>query len=747
MIAITTYNEQLIPVVIPAGRIDSTTAGELNQALTPLIEKSDFLILDLSKCDYLSSAGIRTLLVTEKSLRLKGGGLYLCGLLPAVFGVLEMAGLQKVLRIFKDSGKASAEIDRISVKTHHLLEWSAGQFSFRFNPIVHDKAAAMLWKGGGIAGTNELGISTGIGSSAESAEEDPGMKGIFITTGNCAGFIPFESDLSDEFRIPQNPCDQGIFVDRAISFSTEPAGLVQLSESATLTLGQLAESIYPIKKQLSYGVHDLMSLVIANFSGGSPSISVCLMMNRESGSSLEILGFDEMPGLATAGMNDLTLWGARFMLSELPPFSAGIAMSKFLEKSLSFENVNGVEKIDPADLTENPVVFVLISDGVVDAAVKRIGIETADDCLFETHKAFLARRLYTDSGRLVISQLHGGYSAQTYQVTSYDHQGRKLRPTVLKIANRAIIARESERCQKFALPYILNNSAQVLGTQFFGDTGALRYNFVGIGGGQSQLKWLAHYFKHWSTNKLEPLFDKIFLQILHPWYGQPISETIYPFKDHDPTFTFFPQLCQTAKDELSVSSEDKYFTVEETGQQLINPYWFLKYEFARLRDTGIDYYTSICHGDLNMQNILLDEDMNVYLIDFSETKPRSLVSDFARLEAIFMIEHAPLANEQEIGDYIRFISRFYDSVLPGNPPVNSYEGEHQNIMNRNVSLTLKMREYAYKGVNGHPNHVPYCLALLEWVLPVVCYYSAPLAVKRLSMIVAGHLCKNVVDNL
>jgi hypothetical protein len=60
-------------------------------------------------------------------------------------------------------------------------------------------------------------------------------------------------------------------------------------------------------------------------------------------------------------------------------------------------------------------------------------------------------------------------------------------------------------------------------------------------------------------------------------------------------------------------------------------------------------------------------------------------------------------------------------------------------MNRNVSLTLKMREYAYKGVNGHPNHVPYCLALLEWVLPVVCYYSAPLAVKRLSMIVAGHL--------
>ncbi|HEY5511008.1 MAG TPA: hypothetical protein VIK10_08265 [Prolixibacteraceae bacterium] len=61
----------------------------------------------------------------------------------------------------------------------------------------------------------------------------------------------------------------------------------------------------------------------------------------------------------------------------------------------------------------------------------------------------------------------------------------------LKMANRNIILRETERCQKYALPYILNNSAIVLGTKFFGERGTLRYNFVGIGGEQTQLKWLA----------------------------------------------------------------------------------------------------------------------------------------------------------------------------------------------------------------------------------------------------------------
>ena len=745
MIEINIQTEQSVTVVIPKGRIDTTTSSDLDQMLRPLIEKEKYLILDLSQCNFLSSAGIRILLVSAKKCLAGGGGLFLAGLLPEVFQVLEMAGLHQIFRIFKSTEEAQTEIERIRILSEGSHEWHFGSWSFHFQPIKNEREAARYWKDQGIAGYNELDFSVGIGSPAETPEEDIQTSGVFMTIGGCAGFIPDDRDLPSDFRIPQNPSNAGVFVSEALSFGDHPTGKVRLAKPASLTLGQLTEELFVMKRQFSPSEDDLMALVVANFDADVPSISLCLVVDQNLSDVLKQSGFHEIPQRTYGSVLNTCVWGAKYILGDVPDMPANISISNFLKKSLTIENIISVEVVQPSDLLVNPVTWIFISAGLADASGNRLVIETKDDFLFETHKAFLARRLYTDSGRLVISQLHGGYSAQTYQVTSFDHQGRKLRPTVLKIANRAIIARESERCQKFALPYILNNSAQVLGTQFFGDTGALRYNFVGIGGGQSQLKWLTHYFNNWKLELLEPLFDKIFQQILHPWYGQPISETIYPFKDHDPTFTFFPQLCQTAKDELSVSSEDKYFTVEETGQQLINPYWFLKYEFARLRDTGIEYYTSICHGDLNMQNILLDEDMNVYLIDFSETKPRSLISDFARLEAIFMIEHAPLANEQEIGEYIRFISRFYDSVLPGIPPVNSYEGEHQDKVNRNVSLTLKMREYAFKGVNGHLNHVPYCLALLEWVLPVVCYYSAPLAVKRVSMIVAGHLCKNVMS--
>jgi anti-anti-sigma factor len=746
MISVTVQSDQSIPLVIPAGRIDATTNGEFEQALLPLIENENCLILDLSQCIYLSSAGIRTLLITERKLKAAGGGMYLCCLLPEVYQIIEMAGMLQILRVSGTIAEARTKILRLRELADGSHKWQAGPLSLEFYPAEGKKQPALFWKNQGIAGYDELGFSVGIGSPADKPEEDEKTQGIFISTGSCTGFLPDNRVVPPDFRIPQNPAAAGIFVSRALSFGKLPTGFVRITEPASISLGRLAEELLPIKQQSLEEEANLMTLVVANFNIDKPSVSLFLVVDSDLTDALKQSGFPEIERLISLSPQGAGLWGARFLLGDVPDTLTDTTMTHFLEKVLTFENIVDVENIQADDQVINPVTWMFISKGLDDCITRRLLIETEDDSQLPPHKAFLVRRLYTDSARLIIKQIHGGYSAQTFQVTSFDSEGRKLRPTVLKIADRAMISRESDRCKRYANPYILNNSAMVLGTEFFGDIGALRYNFVGIGGEQTRLKWLTHYFNNWQTEQLEPLFDKIFLQILNPWYGQPIPEPIYPFRDHDPTFTFFPQLCRTASDELSVSSDDQYFTFEETGQKLINPYWFLKHEFTKRRETAIGYYTSVCHGDLNMQNILLDEDMNVYLIDFSETRPRSLVSDFARLEAIFMIEHAPLANAKEREEYFRFISQFYNSVTLNEPPVNSYRGVHRDKVSRNVSLTLKMREFAAKGVQGDPNPVPYCLALLEWTLPIVCYSGPSTDHKRLSMVVSGLLCKIVIDN-
>jgi len=83
----------LVFVVAPAGRIDSTTSDALEQALTKAIDAGELrLVVDLDRVSYISSAGLRVLLIVAKRLKTKPGTLVLCALADAVRQVFDLAG-------------------------------------------------------------------------------------------------------------------------------------------------------------------------------------------------------------------------------------------------------------------------------------------------------------------------------------------------------------------------------------------------------------------------------------------------------------------------------------------------------------------------------------------------------------------------------------------------------------------------------------------------------------------------------
>ena len=55
------------------GRLDTTTAPELEQALKESMDAAAALTLDFSKLDYISSAGLRALLSAHKAMSRKDG--------------------------------------------------------------------------------------------------------------------------------------------------------------------------------------------------------------------------------------------------------------------------------------------------------------------------------------------------------------------------------------------------------------------------------------------------------------------------------------------------------------------------------------------------------------------------------------------------------------------------------------------------------------------------------------------------
>ena len=55
------------------GRLDTTTSPELEKELKVSMDAADSLVLDFSKLEYISSAGLRVLLSAHKAMAGKGG--------------------------------------------------------------------------------------------------------------------------------------------------------------------------------------------------------------------------------------------------------------------------------------------------------------------------------------------------------------------------------------------------------------------------------------------------------------------------------------------------------------------------------------------------------------------------------------------------------------------------------------------------------------------------------------------------
>ena len=80
------------------GRLDTTTAPELEQALKQDLEGATALTLDFSRLDYISSAGLRVLLSAHKAMSRKGG-MKVTHVNEIVNEVFEVTGFSDILTI------------------------------------------------------------------------------------------------------------------------------------------------------------------------------------------------------------------------------------------------------------------------------------------------------------------------------------------------------------------------------------------------------------------------------------------------------------------------------------------------------------------------------------------------------------------------------------------------------------------------------------------------------------------------
>src|SRR5512139_1108781 len=100
-----------------SGRLDTETAPLLEKEVRQILQKSpQVLALDMEHIDYMSSAGVRVLLIAYKAMKELGGKLALLKLQPQIKKVLEIINALPGQKIFKDISELDAYLDAMQKK-------------------------------------------------------------------------------------------------------------------------------------------------------------------------------------------------------------------------------------------------------------------------------------------------------------------------------------------------------------------------------------------------------------------------------------------------------------------------------------------------------------------------------------------------------------------------------------------------------------------------------------------------------
>ena len=81
-----------------SGRLDTSTAPELQNSISADLEEVNELVMDLKELDYISSAGLRVLLSAHKKMSSKGG-MTVINVSETVMEVFDITGFSEILVI------------------------------------------------------------------------------------------------------------------------------------------------------------------------------------------------------------------------------------------------------------------------------------------------------------------------------------------------------------------------------------------------------------------------------------------------------------------------------------------------------------------------------------------------------------------------------------------------------------------------------------------------------------------------
>lgn len=712
MLTIRTESLQSLTVLVVRGRFDGSGSVSFDSAVAPLLDQPKAqALLDLSGVDYLSSAGLRSLLRLAKARWRYRERVFLIAPQASVLNVLEMAGLLDQFEIAPDRATASRTAGEQSVFKSRRVEVSLASRKCTITPLS-GQGRLEHWS---VASGNaplclslaELGLavgSAGLGNTSAQASEGTGS---FLSTGRAICVRSLQTpDAPPDFMVTAQPAELPVYVLNMWRLAGSPSVFAS-SDEGDSTLEEVLGSL-----------PGLLNNATGKSSGGCGWVLAARNSGADGDAGRICIGFTAPTGegcAETVSVSGLSL--------NADPGS----VDAFLQKMLTDETLSPA--IGPNGRVGAWIAWLYQVSRVSSAIEGRLDVVFEGEAAPPEEWDWIARRLYPEAGQVTLRRLCGGFSAATFHVESRDREGRRLLPTVLKLADPAFSAREDRAYDLYVRTYILNNSAVRMGRCARNEWVGLRYNFLGITGAESRLSWIGDHLTRRPIQETLPLFETLFEKILAPWHGQARPAAIAPYREHDPR-ALFPALVKEAQNVLGVSADQPFMPCPLLGCELPNPYFLLERVYPARVGAEWPGMTAISHGDLNLNNVLLDEKENMFVIDFSETHVGDLSGDFSRLEPLVLLQMTRMEKESDLAALLAYLRKTVAPDCLFDPP-DVYTGDDPFMAKAHPLVRLLRRE-AMKLSAGRLHPAPYLLGLLRWSLPIVVFRQLPLLNKQAS---------------
>ena len=99
-----TATQDGIAILTPVGRIDTSTAKTFEDAVMAAAAQNSKIAIKFNEIEYISSAGLRVVLMLGKKMSSSNGVLALTDMPEKIFAVFQMSGFNKILKIFNFQG-------------------------------------------------------------------------------------------------------------------------------------------------------------------------------------------------------------------------------------------------------------------------------------------------------------------------------------------------------------------------------------------------------------------------------------------------------------------------------------------------------------------------------------------------------------------------------------------------------------------------------------------------------------------